>query len=61
MSADDKHWTGKQRWHQDQRLQSPRDKIRLLIELQRREAELDKVRVSLGRPPRGIQPWQTTP
>jgi hypothetical protein len=50
---------GKAQWHAQQRQLSPREKIRILIELQRREAESNGIRQSLGRPAVAIKPWDT--
>jgi hypothetical protein len=52
-------FNAKARWHAEQRLQSPREKIRILIELQRRELESNRIRESLGRPAVAIIPWNT--
>jgi hypothetical protein len=46
-------------WHAEQRRLSPREKIRILIQLQQREAESNRVRVSLGRPAVPMRPWDT--
>lgn len=50
---------GKARWHEQQRQLSPREKIRILIELQRREVESNGIRRSLGRAAVAIKPWDT--
>jgi hypothetical protein len=52
-------FVGKAEWHVQQRRLSPREKIRILIELQRREAESNKIRQSLGRPAIVMRPWDT--
>ena len=49
----------KARWHAQQRQLSPREKVRILIELQRREAESNRIRESLGRPAVAMKPWDT--
>jgi hypothetical protein len=43
-------FAGKAQWHAQQRQLSPREKIRILIELQHREVESNGIRQSLGRP-----------
>jgi hypothetical protein len=58
-SKPDSPFAAKARWHAEQRQLPPRAKIRILIELQRREAESDRVRIALGRPASGIRPWNT--
>ena len=50
---------GKALWHAQQRQLSPREKIRILIELQRREVESNRIRQSLGRPAVAMKPWDT--
>ena len=52
-------FAGKAQWHAQQRQLSPRDKIRILIELQRREVESNGIRQSLGRPAVAMKPWDT--
>lgn len=52
-------WQTKARWHADQRSLTPADKIMLMLQLQRRESELDQARVAVGQRPRGLKPWQT--
>lgn len=53
-------FSGKAQWHAQQRQLPPREKIRILIELQRREAESNEIRKSLGRPAVSMKPWDTT-
>jgi hypothetical protein len=52
-------FAGKAQWHAQQRQLSPREKIRILIELQRREVESNGIRTSLGRPAVTMKPWDT--
>jgi hypothetical protein len=52
-------FAGKAQWHAQQRQLSPREKIRILIELQRREVESNGIRTSLGRPAVAMKPWDT--
>ncbi len=52
-------FAGKAQWHAQQRQLSPREKIRILIELQRREVESNGIRASLGRSPVAMKPWDT--
>ena len=52
-------FAGKAQWHAQQRQLPPREKIRILIELQRREAESNGIRRSLGRPTVAMKPWDT--
>lgn len=52
-------FAGKAEWHAQQRGLPPREKIRILIELQRREAESNRIRESLGRPAVVMKPWDT--
>jgi hypothetical protein len=48
-------------WHEAQRQLSPREKVRIVIALQHREAEINRLRVALGRPPIPMRPWNTEP
>jgi hypothetical protein len=52
-------FAAKAQWHAQQRQLSPREKIRILIELQRREVESNGIRTSLGRPTVTMKPWDT--
>jgi hypothetical protein len=52
-------FAGKAQWHAQQRQLPPREKIRILIELQRREVESNRIRQSLGRPVVAMKPWDT--
>jgi len=58
-SRPDTSFAAKAEWHAQQRQLPPREKIRILIELQRREAESNRIRASLGRPAVSIRPWDT--
>ncbi|HWB17075.1 MAG TPA: hypothetical protein VG538_11770 [Vicinamibacterales bacterium] len=48
-------------WHEAQRRLSPREKVRLVIALQHREVEINRLRVALGRPPIPMRPWNAEP
>lgn len=61
MSTDNDRWAAKAAWHAGQRKQSPAEKIALIIKLQHREVELDRIRQAQGRPVSGITPWRTRP
>jgi len=52
-------FAGKAEWHAERRQLSPREKIRILIELQHREFESNGIRKSLGRPAVAMKPWDT--
>jgi len=52
-------WQAKARWHADQRSLTPAEKIKIMLQLQRRECQLDQARVAVGLRPRGLKPWQT--
>ena len=52
-------WQAKANWHAEQRSLTPADKIKLMLQLQQRECQLDQARVAVGRRPRGLKPWQT--
>lgn len=48
-------------WHRSQRQLSPRDKVRIVLELQQREVAANRVRTALGRPAMAMTPWRTKP
>jgi hypothetical protein len=52
-------FAGKAQWHAQQRRLPPRKKIRILIELHRREVESNGIRKLLGRPAVEMKPWNT--
>ena len=52
-------FANKAQWHAQQRQLPPREKIRILIELQHRELEHNGLRRSLGRPAVAMKPWDT--
>jgi len=60
MSDDGRQrWDAKARWHSEQRALTPAQKIELILQLQRRESQLDHARVAVGQRPRGLKPWRT--
>lgn len=60
MSGDARlRWEAKARWHTEQRSLTPAEKIKLILQLQLRESQLDQARVALGQRPRGLKPWRT--
>lgn len=61
MNHDRMRWSAKREWHAQQRALSAATKIATILRLQQREVELDRVREALGKPVRGIKPWQTRP
>ena len=60
-SSADQVFAAKRAWHAAQRALSPREKVRIVIALQRRELELNRFRAALGRPVREIRVWATQP
>ena len=48
-------------WHEDQRQLTPKEKVRIVLALQRRERDLQRARVARGRLRPNIVPWNTEP
>jgi hypothetical protein len=62
MSTDARHlFDAKAAWHQQQRRLSPREKVALVLKLQRRELELNRARAAAGRPTRPMVVWNVEP
>lgn len=61
MNPTDPQFAAKASWHRSQRALSPREKVRIVIQLQERAAANNTGRVSLGRPEFRITPWKTRP
>ena len=59
--AGQRQFAAKSRWHHEQRQLSPRMKVGIVIELQKREAEANRIRAALGRPILPMRPWTTEP
>jgi hypothetical protein len=51
----------KTRWHEEQRRLSPREKVAIVLTLQRREVELNRARAAAGRPTRPMVIWNVQP
>ena len=61
MNQSDRQFAAKAAWHHAQRALSPREKVRIVIELQHRVQSTNRVRETLGRPLSPITPWRTRP
>lgn len=62
MSTDaEDRFAKKQEWHESQRSLSPKEKVRILLALQRRELEANRIREALGRPTRRMKVWDIEP
>ena len=61
MNPTDRQFAAKATWHRSQRALSPREKVRIVIQLQERAAANNTARASLGRPVVRITPWKTRP
>ncbi len=48
-------------WHAEQRRLSPRQKVAIVLKLQRQEVELNKARAAAGRPTRPMVVWNVEP
>ncbi len=48
-------------WHDRQRRLSPKDKVAIVLKLQRQEMELNRARAAAGRPIRPMVVWQVEP
>jgi hypothetical protein len=62
MSTDARDlFDAKAAWHQQQRRLSPREKVAIVLKLQRRELELNRARAAAGRPTRPMVVWNVKP
>jgi hypothetical protein len=62
MNPDARHvFATKAAWHEQQRRLSPKEKVAIVLELQRRETELNRARAAAGRPPRPMVVWNVAP
>ena len=51
----------KTRWHEEQRRLSPKEKVAIVLTLQRQEVELNRARAAAGRPTRPMVIWNVQP
>ena len=56
-----RRWVAKRAWHERQRGLSLRDKIRIVIELQHRQQEINRTKIAQGLPPVPMRVWKTEP
>jgi hypothetical protein len=61
MNRSNRQFASKAAWHRSQRALSPREKVRIVIQLQERAAANNAARAALGRPESRITPWKTRP
>lgn len=62
MSTDPRPlFDAKAAWHEQQRRLSPREKVAIVLKLQRRELELNRARAAAGRPTRPMVAWNVKP
>jgi len=61
MNPPDRQFEAKAAWHRSQRALPPREKVRIVIELQHRAVANNTAREALGRPAIPITPWKTRP
>jgi hypothetical protein len=62
MSTDARHFfDAKVQWHAQQRRLSPREKVAIVLKLQRQEIELNRARAAAGRPTRPMVVWNVKP
>lgn len=54
-------FASKASWHREQRAASPKAKVELVIKLQHREIELNRMRAAAGRPIRPMVAWKVRP
>jgi len=54
-------FAAKETWHREQRALSPKQKVAIVLELQRREVELNRARAAAGRPVRPMTEWKIVP
>lgn len=62
MSTDPRHpFDAKVAWHEQQRRLSPKDKVAIVLKLQRQEIDLNRARAAAGRPTRPMVAWNVKP
>lgn len=61
MSRTRSLFDAKAAWHRQQRLLSPKEKVAIVLQLQRRELELNRARAAAGRPTRPMVVWNVKP
>jgi hypothetical protein len=62
MSTDARHlFDAKVEWHDQQRRLSPKEKVAVVLKLQRQEIELNRARAAAGRPTRPMVAWNVRP
>lgn len=62
MSTDGRDlFAAKAAWHEQQRRLSPRQKVAIVLKLQRQEVELNRARAAAGRPVRPMRVWNVEP
>lgn len=64
MTAQDqtaRRWASKRAWHERQRSLPLREKIRIVIELQQRQQEIDRTKIAQGATPVPMRVWDTEP
>lgn len=54
-------WEAKRDWHAQQRQLPVREKLQIVIQLQRRQVAINEMKVALGLPPIPMRVWETTP
>ena len=57
----DRRWEDKRAWHERQRNLPLQEKIRILIQLQRRQQDINRIRAALGLPVVPMRVWNTEP
>ena len=48
-------------WHEQQRRLSPKEKVAIVLRLQRQEIEINRARAAAGRPTRPMVAWNVEP
>jgi hypothetical protein len=62
MTSDARYpFVTKAAWHAEQRRLSPKDKVAIVLNLQRQEIELNRARAAVGRPIRPMVVWNVKP
>ena len=62
MSTDVRRlFDAKAAWHERERRLSPKEKVAVVLKLQRREIELNRARAAAGRPTRPMVAWNVEP
>lgn len=57
----EQRWASKRAWHESQRKLPLAEKIKIVIDLQHRQEEINRTKIALGLPPVPMRVWDKQP